>query len=78
MGIEVDVCGMSNAVKELLSQSEVILKLLNDSVTFTPRALEFPAVHNLHRTRTYSMIPFFSARPPPGSQWIGLYPSWSQ
>jgi hypothetical protein len=32
--------------QELLSQSEVILKLLNDPVTLTRGALQFPAVHD--------------------------------
>ncbi len=36
--------------RELLSQSEVILELLNDGVTLTGGVLEFSAVHNLHCT----------------------------
>ena len=35
--------------QELLSQSEIILKLLNDAVTFTRGDLQFPAVYDLHR-----------------------------
>ena len=34
----------------LLSQSEVILELLNDAVALTGGFFEFPAVHNLHCT----------------------------
>lgn len=36
--------------QELLSQSKVILELLNDAVALTRGFFEFPAVHNLHRT----------------------------
>jgi hypothetical protein len=32
----------------LLSQSEVVLELLNDAVALTGEFFEFPAVHNLH------------------------------
>ena len=35
-------------LEELLSQSEFIFKLLNDTVTLTSAVLEFPAVDNLH------------------------------
>jgi hypothetical protein len=34
--------------RELLSQSEVILELLSDTVTLAGGSFEFPAVHNLH------------------------------
>jgi hypothetical protein len=66
-------------VEELLSQSEFILELLNDTVTLTGGVLEFSAVHNLHCTAHVFYDAFFFAAPQlPGSPWIGRYPSWSQ
>jgi hypothetical protein len=34
--------------QELLSQSEVVLELVNDAIAFTGGFFEFPATHNLH------------------------------
>jgi hypothetical protein len=43
------VCGVSNKRQELLSQSEVVLELLNYGVAFTGGFFEFPAICNIHR-----------------------------
>jgi hypothetical protein len=42
------VCGVPNKGRNLLSQSEVILELMNDAVALTGGLFEFPPVHNLH------------------------------
>ena len=43
----------------MLSQSEVIFELLNDAVALASGVLEFPAVHNLHRTSHVFYDSFF-------------------
>ena len=45
---EVAVCGVSNTDCKLLSQSEFVLELPNDVVTFTRGFFELPAAENLH------------------------------
>ena len=45
--------------QELLSQSKVILELLNDVVTLAGGFFEFPAVHNLHCTSHVFYYSFF-------------------
>ncbi len=45
--------------QELLSQSEVILELLNHVVALTSGFFEFPPIHNLYRTSHVFYNPLF-------------------
>jgi hypothetical protein len=44
------VCGVSNKRQELLSQSKVVLELLNYAVAFTGGFFECPAIFDIHCT----------------------------